>query len=83
LASDRADSLPSLLSVLSSPIDPLDAKRISEDLHGIHEVDAMLDEVGFSLPLVPLEHRPLIYGIPVVDVNRPSIARRRVAPRCS
>jgi hypothetical protein len=49
VAADRADSLPSLFSVRSPLIDPLDAKRISEDLQGIREVDAMLDEVGFSL----------------------------------
>jgi len=83
LASNRADSLPSLLSVLSSLIDPLDAKRISKDPQSIHEIDAMLDEVGFSLRLVPLEHQTLIYGIPVVDVNGSSLGRQGVAPRCS
>src|SRR5439155_3625733 len=57
LAADHADNLSSLLGVLSSLVHTLDAKGISEDLQGIHEVDAVLDEVRFSLRLVPLVRR--------------------------
>ena len=57
---NRTDNLSSLLGVFSSLVDSLDAKWISKDLQGIHEIDAMLDEVGFSLRLVPLEH-PSLY----------------------
>jgi hypothetical protein len=31
----------------------------------------MLDEVGFPLRLVPLEHWPLVYGVPVPRSRRP------------
>ena len=72
LATDRPDNLPSLLGVLSSLVDPLDALWISEDLQGVREVDAVLGEVGVSLRLVPLEHRTP-YGIPVLRVKRRSI----------
>ena len=58
MASDHAEHLSSLLGVLPSLVDPLDAKWIGEDIQGIHKVDAVLDEVGFQLRLVPLEHRP-------------------------
>jgi len=57
VAVDRADNLPSLFGVFSSLVHSFDAKWIGKDLQCIHEVDAMLDEVGFPLSLVPLECR--------------------------
>jgi hypothetical protein len=48
--------LASLFTVLPPDIDPLHAPSVPEHSQGIHEVDTMLDEVGLSLRLVPLEH---------------------------
>ncbi len=59
-----------LLAVLRMSVDPLDSQRICKDLQGIHEIDAVLDEVGFPLRLIPLEHWFLVYGVPVPRSRR-------------
>ena len=61
-----------LLAVLTSPVDPLYLQQVCENLQGIHEVDTVLDEVDFPLPLVPLEHRRPVYGNPYDVQDRTS-----------
>jgi hypothetical protein len=59
------DHLMVLLSVLRTPVDPFDSQRIRKDLDSVHKIDAVLEEIGFALRLIPFEHYPRMYGLPV------------------
>jgi len=81
LTADESDALPSLLAVLPPDIDTFDATSVTEHLQGIHEVDTMLDEVGLSLRLIPLEHRWIIRSLRSYCQRRRAVIRSSVHGR--